>query len=381
MKIIEIDPSDRREARRFLQLPFRIYRNKPQWVPPLEGDVKRMLNRRSHPFYEHSKAAFFLAVTGDGSENVFGRLAALDNRHYNDYNQEQTAFFYLFECEDNLEAAAGLFDAAVDWAHQRGLNRIYGPKGFTALDGMGLLVKGFEYRPALGIPYNPPYYATLLEAARFTSVGDTVSGYMNRRFQFPEKVHQVSLAVQEKRGLRIAVYNKRSDLRSLVPKLRSLYNASIEGTPGNTPLTDDEAMTMADQLLWFADPRLIKIVMKEDEPVGFCFAYPDISAALQRTGGRLFPFGWIDILLELRRTRWININGAGMVEKYRGLGGTAVLFSEMYKSIMVGRYEQADIVQIGADNDRMQNEMKNFGIDFYKMHRMYEKKIESPHIP
>jgi hypothetical protein len=164
-------------------------------------------------------------------------------------------------------------------------------------------------------------------------------------------------------------------LRSLVPRLRDLYNASIEGTPGNAPLTDDEALTMADQLLWFADPHLIKIVMKDDEPVGFLFAYPDISASLQRTGGRLFPFGWVDVLIELRRTKWININGAGMVEKYRGLGGTAILFSEMYKSMTEGRYEHADVVQIGTDNERMQNEMRNFGILFNKTHRMYEKKI------
>jgi hypothetical protein len=375
MKIVEINPSNQRDARRFLELPFRIYASTPQWVPPLEGDARRMLNPRTHPFYAHSKAAFFLAVDESRTQPEIGRLAVLNNRHYNDFNHEQTAFFYLFECQNDLEAARGLFDAAGEWACGQGLNRIYGPKGFTALDGMGLLVKGFEHRPALGIPYNQPYYAELLETAGFSATGDTVSGYMNRNINFPEKVDQVSKAVQEKRGLRIAIYNRRRDLNRLVPKLRDLYNASIEGTPGNTPLTDDEAKAMAEQLLWFADPRLIKIVMKEDEPVGFCFAYPDISAALQRTRGRLFPFGWIDLLLELRRTQWININGAGMIEKYRGLGGTAILFSEMHKSVVDGPYQHAEIVQIGADNERMQNEMRNFGIDFYKTHRMYEKNL------
>lgn len=375
MKVVEINPSDKRDRKRFLELPFQIYASTPQWVPPLEGDARRMLDRHSHPFYAHSEAAFFLAIGSQPTQPVIGRLAVLNNRHYNEFNHEQTAFFYLFECQKDPEAAQGLFAAAGDWAQPQGLNRVYGPKGFTTLDGMGLLVKGFEHRPALGIPYNLPYYASLLEAAGFSSVGDTVSGYLNPEFKFPEKVHQVSKAVQEKRGLRIAIYNRRSDLNRLVPKLRDLYNASIEGTPGNTPLTQEEARTMAEQLLWFADPRLIKIVMKDDDPVGFCFAYPDISAALQRTRGQLFPFGWIDLLLELRRTKWININGAGMIEKYRGLGGTAILFSEMYKSVVDGRYQHADIVQIGADNDRMQNEMRSFGIDFYKMHRMYAKNL------
>ena len=116
--------------------------------------------------------------------------------------------------------------------------------------------------------------------------------------------------------------------------------------------------------------------MKGKKSIGFLFAYPDISAALQRTKGRLFPIGWLDMLLELKRTRWININGAGMMEGYRGLGGTALLFSEMYNSVAESnRYWFADIVQIGTENENMQREMRELGIDFYKMHRVYKKSL------
>ena len=133
---------------------------------------------------------------------------------------------------------------------------------------------------------------------------------------------------------------------------------------------------MANQILWFADPHLIKIVMKDEKPVGFLLAYPDISAALQKTKGRLFPFGWITLLRELRTTDWININGAGMIEEYRGLGGTAILYSEMFKSVVENpRYRHAEVVQIGLENEKMQRDMENFGIDFYKTHRVYEKNL------
>jgi hypothetical protein len=101
-------------------------------------------------------------------------------------------------------------------------------------------------------------------------------------------------------------------------------------------------------------------------------AYPDISAALQRTKGRLFPIGWLSLWLEKQRTEWVNINGAGILEEYRGLGGTAILFSEMEKSIHAGRYKHAEIVQIGIENDRMQRELRDMGIDFYKTHRIYQ---------
>jgi hypothetical protein len=116
--------------------------------------------------------------------------------------------------------------------------------------------------------------------------------------------------------------------------------------------------------------------MKDEKAVGFLLAYPDISAALQKTRGRLFPLGWLTLLLELRRTDWININGAGLLPEYRGSGGTAILYSEMFKSVSENpRYKHADIVQIGLENENMQREMVNFGIEFYKMHRTYHKEL------
>jgi hypothetical protein len=124
-----------------------------------------------------------------------------------------------------------------------------------------------------------------------------------------------------------------------------------------------------------ADPSLIKIIYKDTEPVGFLFAYPDISAALKRTKGRLFPFGWITILLELRRTKILNINGAGIIEKYRGMGGTALLFNEMVKTAAESRYKYVDLVQIGTDNERMLLELRNIGINFHKTHRMYQREL------
>jgi hypothetical protein len=370
MMIQEISTTHPHHIRLFLNLPFLLYRDVPQWVPPLADDARRMLDRRRHPFYRHSDAAFFLAWEG---ERVIGRLAVLDNAHYNQHNCERTAFFYLFECADDPAAAQGLFDAAFAWACGRGLNRIIGPKGFTALDGMGLLVKGFEYRPALGIPYNLAYYPALVEAAGFDSLEDVVSGYLGAATTFPPRIHEVAERVMARRGLRVARFRRRSDLRALVPHLQGLYNAAIEGTSGNAPLTAEEARTMAQQILWFADPRLIKVVYKGGEAIGFLFAYPDISAALQRTRGRLFPWGWIAVLREFRRTEWININGAGLLPQHRGLGGTALLFSEIHKSIVASGCRHVEIVQVGVGNERMQRELSDLGVDFYKTHRLYQR--------
>ena len=407
MNITQIDLSNKQQVRDFLDLPFRIYKDIPDWVPPLQMDERRRLDTKRYPFFRHSQAGFFLAYDGT---RILGRLAVLDNRLYNQHNNEKTAFFYLFECENQLPAAQGLFEAACDWARARGLTNMLGPKGFTVLDGFGLLVKGFEHRPAFGIPYNPSYYPGLIEAAGFQPERDVLSGYLGPDIQFPPRVHQLAARIAQRRGLRIARYRTRKDLRAFVPSMKALYNSALRGTAGNAPLTDDEVRMMANQLLWFADPRLLKVVIKvedprqgaedprkgvedprqgaaapravpdrvqgKDQPVGFLMAYPDISAALQKTGGRLFPFGWITLLREFKRTDWLNINGAGLLPEYRGSGGTAILYSELFKAVVEpGQFKHADSVQIGAENENMLRELEAFGVDFYKAHRTYVRTL------
>ena len=373
MNILQLDLHNKKQVDDFLRLPFSVYRDIPQWVPPLQMDERLRLSPKRFPFYKHSHASFFLACEGT---RTIGRLAVLDNRRYNEFNKTKTAFFYLFECENNKGAATALFNTGFDWARSRGLDKIIGPKGFTPLDGFGLLVKGFEHRPAFGLPYNPAYYVDLIEVQGFVKDGESVSGYLGTDIQFPPRIHELAERIAKRRGLHIARCNTRADLGALVPHLKELYNDSLEGTTGNTPLTDEEVDTMANQLIWLADPKLIKMVMSDDRIVGFCFAYPDISAALQKTRGRLFPFGWLTLLLELRRTDWININGAGLLPEYRGSGGTAILYSEMFKSVSENPcYRHAEVVQIGVENENMQREMENFGINFYKMHRTYCKEL------
>ncbi len=377
MEIVQVNPSNKKLVRQFMRLPFIIYKNIPEWVPPLLMDERVRFNVRKYPFYKHSQAAFFLTKR----DNLpTGRIAVTNNRLFNDHNQETTAFFYLFECENNPETASMLFEAAIGWARSQGLNKLIGPKGFTPLDGFGMLAKGYKYRPALGIPYNPPYYIDLLEGLGFEVASESVSGYMNAAMEFPIRIHELSKRIQQRRGLTVSRFKKRNDLKVLIPKLKDLYNGALGGTSGGIPLTDFEAKSLASQLMWFADPSLIKIVIHTNSEnheikkmVGFLLAYPDISGALQRTAGRIFPFGWVTLLRELKKTDWININGAGLIEEYRGLGGTALLFSEMQKSIVEsGQFRHAEIIQIGVDNYNMQRELENFGINFSKIHHVYQ---------
>lgn len=159
-----VNTTSRRDVNRFVDLPFRLYRECPQWVPPLLSDARLQLNRKKNPYYLRNDAAFFLAVR-NGEE--VGRICVMNPCYANEHKKASDAFYYLFESIDDQAVANALFDAGAAWARERRLTRLRGPLGFMAADGFGMLAAGFEHSPAVGLPYNFAYYPRLTETWGF----------------------------------------------------------------------------------------------------------------------------------------------------------------------------------------------------------------------
>lgn len=374
LSIQPVDVSNKSEVRRFVDLPYRLYRGQPQWVPPLRMDVELMLNPKKHPFYEHSDADFFVAVR-DG--RVVGRIGVLENKPYNRYHHTRQAQFYLFECEDDREAAGALFEAAFNWARSRGLNKIVGPKGFGALDGYGLLIEGFEHRQMMTMMnYNYPYYPKLIEALGFEKEVDFISCHLKAdRYRLPDRIRSIAARVEQRGTLKVQRFKTKAELKAWAPRIGEAYNRAFVNNWEYYPLTPREIKFILDNILVIADPRLIKIITHDDQVVGFLFGFHDVSAALQRAHGRLFPFGLIHLLLELRRTKWVALNGAGILPEFQGRGGNALLYNEMDKTIRDFGFEDADLTQVADTAVQMRADLINIGGQLYKTHRVYAKEL------
>lgn len=371
MLIIDrVDTQNKDQVRRFVRIPYRLYKDHPQWVPPLFIDAEMFLNREKHPYYEHSTADFFIA-TRDGQD--VGRLSVIINNPFNTYHKTRQAQFYLFDCEDDQEAANGLFERAFEWARQKNLNRIVGPKGFGPLDGYGLLVEGYEHRQVMTMMnYNYPYYQRLVENLGFSKEVDFVSCYIDpETFRFPERVHRIAERVLQRGTLSVLRFENKKELKSWVDRIGKAYNQAFIRNWEYYPLSEREINFVVSNILVIADPRLIKVIIHGEDVVGFLFAFPDISAALQRARGRLLPLGLPDLLMEMRRTRWVALNGMGILEEFQGHGGNALLYSEMEKTFREFDFQHADLTQIAETAVQMRNDLENLGGIAYKNHRVY----------
>lgn len=375
LAIEKIDTADKKQVRRFVELPHRLYRDCPQWVPLINLDAYTYLNREKHPFHEHSGVDFFLAVR-DGRD--VGRIAAIENKPFNAYHKTKEANFYFFDCEDDPEAASALFEAVSDWARARGLTELVGPKGMGPLDGYGILVFGHEHRNTMTmLNYNHPYYQKLVEALGFEKEVDFVSCYLPAgQFQIPERVERITRRVMQRGGLQVKHFKNKKELVAWAPRIGEAYNKAFVNNWEYYPFTPREIDFVVDNIMTLADHRLIKVITHGDDVVGFLFAFHDVSAALQRSRGRLFPFGLIDILLEIRRTDTVAVNGMGILPEFQGHGGNAILYSEMGRTLLgFKQFSHVEMTQVAETTEQMRADLKNLNGVEYKNHRVYRKGI------
>lgn len=376
INIEKIDTKNKEQVRKFVLLPYRLYRNTPQWVPPLFSDVELQLNREKHPFYDHSDADFFIAER-DGE--IIGRIAALEHRPYNEYHNKRIAQFYLFESEQDPEIAEALFDRVYEWARSRNLDQVMGPKGFAVLDGYGMLIEGFEHHQIMTMMnYNFPYYPKFLDAMGFEKVVDFVSCYLNREnFKLDERIHRIAERVEKRGTLRTIRFENKKQLKEWALRIGKAYNAAFVENWEYSPLSERDIQFVLDTILTVADPRLIKVIAHEDEAVGFLLGFADLSEGLQKANGRLFPFGIFHLLRSMKNTKWIAVNGAGVLPEFQGRGGNALLYSEIEKTVFRKdfNFEHCDMTQIAESAVQMRRDLINLGGKPYKNHRVFGKSI------
>ncbi len=372
MQIRQLNTENPHDVRQFVDFQFDLYANCDKWSPPLVSSVKTMMNRRKHPFYQHSDAAFFVAEAGDVT---LARVAVLDHCRYNAHSGRNAAFFCCFDAVDNVEAVRQLFESAACWAAGRGRSVLLGTKGMMRTDAPGILVEGFEHEAALSMPYNYDYYSRLLESVGFEKEIDYLSGYLMQEQQIPERIVALAEKIKERRGFWVKSFSSKKELRAWIPRIQKVNNEAFSQVWGYYPIDAAEVQLIGQQLLTIANPRLLKVVMKDDDIAGFAFIFPDVSAALREVRGRLWPFGWIKVLWAIQTTRRMSGNGVGLLPQYQGFGATALLYVELEKTLRSVNTVHCDVAQVMESNLKSMDDLNMLKVNWYKRHRVYRRVV------
>jgi GNAT superfamily N-acetyltransferase len=366
----------RRDLGAFLRLPWRVYENDPQWVPPLLAERKQFVDPRRHPFYLHGTAEKFLALRA--GEPV-GRVLVSDDPRYNAEHGTNLGAFGLFECLDDHAVAAALLDAAADWLIQRGRTAIWGPLDYSTNYPCGLLVEGFDTPPRVMMNHNPPYYERLLEGWGLERVKDLFSWWFEDEFNMLDRWRARAERLAKRGQIRIRPF--RVDRPAADIELcKRVYHAAWQKNWGFVPMTDAEFDYLAKGLLHLAIPEMLLLAEIDGQVVGFSMTLPDLNEAIRPLNGRLFswglPLGWWRFHRNRRRIKTARMAALGVLEPYRrrGVLELLILHSLEYGKHVL-RYTGAELGWTLEDNETVNQVIAAVGGRLYKRYRLYQRPI------
>lgn len=364
--------ADALEKDRFIKFPWRIYQNDLHWVPPLLMERHEFLDPAKNPFYLHADVELFVARRGG---EIVGRIAAIEDRNFNEFHHAKTAYFGLFECVNDPAVAAALVSAARDWARWRGLDKLLGPMNLSTNYEIGLLVEGFDSDPYLQMPYNPRYYGALLEQCGLEKAKDLYAWERSAATPPPERFGRIADKIRKHEGITLRAVNLR-DFEAEVARIKEIYNAAWEQNWGFVPMTDPEFDKLAKDLRQFIDPGLALIAEHQGEPVAFSLTVPDYNQALKKLNGRLtrfgLPIGLAKLLWNARKIDRVRLMALGVKQGWRRRGLDAVLIVETIRRTRELGYAGGEVSWTLEDNDLINRAIESTGCTRTKLYRMYE---------
>jgi GNAT superfamily N-acetyltransferase len=368
---VQVRPVESRvEQKRFIRLPWRIYRDDPRWMPPLVMAQEELLGFRPHPFYEKSRSRSFLASRG-GTD--VGRITAIVNAGHIERYHEQRGFFGFFECDDDPAAARALFGAARDWLHAEGMTCIRGPANPSLNYECGLLIEGFDTPPFFMMTHNRPYYAGLVEDNGFHKVEDLFAfwGRLSMLESIDQKLGVMVEGVRERFGVTVRPLD-RSRFAEEVRMFLEIYNSSLGGTWGFVPLTSGEVDHMAASLKHLIVPELALVAEVEGKPIGTVFCLLDYNPRIKAINGRLFPLGFLKLLWNKRGIKRMRAISTNVIPEYQAWGVGLVLHAALVPRLFNWGMDEVEFSWVLESNHLSRRTLERGGALVTKKYRLYQ---------
>lgn len=380
--------SDRKGKLHFVRMVWDLYGEEyPNWVPPLEMDRMRLIDEKHNPFYKNAKLQLFIA---EENGRTVGRIAAIVNKRHNEIYNDDLGFIGFFDSINDQLVANTLFTEAENWLREQGMKRVRGPVSPSINDEIGVLVEGFEYPPAMMMPYNPNYYPQLFEQAGFKKAKDLLAWRIDQAKSMTDKIIRVTDALRQRSKVHIRSIDMKHFDRE-VGLIKDLYNRGWEENWAAVPMTDDEIDMLAKELKQVIDPDYILFVEAKvngkTQPIGFSLVVPDINQAF--LAGSKIPKGTLNLPTAIKNLMsnkkaidTLRIILLGVMPEYRGRGIDALLYREIMERSKKKGIKFGEASWVLEDNMMMSRAAQVMQGTPYKRYRVFEKPLyqgeESP---
>jgi hypothetical protein len=359
----------KKNLKKFVEFPYNLYRNYPDWVPPLKSEVYKLFDKKRNPFLEHSLIQPFIAIK---EGKVVGRIAAIIDDNYINFHNKKIGYFGFFECIDNESIADALFKESEKFLIQNGMNEVIGPLNASTNEECGFLLEGFDSTPLLMMTYTPRYYLRLAEHFRYKKAKDLFAFHMDLQNPLPEKVNRIAERIKKRNQITITHIDLKHFNRDL-KKVKGIYNSAWEANWGFVPMTEAEIDDLAKDMKDLVVPELLQFAEIDGETVAFMWIMPDYNYVLKKMNGKLNP---IIFLKEKKNIKWFRLITFGIIEKYRKQGIDALFFSNGLETARKMGYTDAEFSWILEENVLVHRAAKAMGGELYKKYRIYGKQLK-----
>ena len=356
----------------FINLPAKVHRDDPNWLPPIYMDERVLYNKKKNKSYQYADALLLIAYR---DKNPVGRIMGIINNRYNDIHNEQDARFCFMECYNDREVFHALIKKVEDWAIQKGMKKMIGPLGFSDKDPQGFLVEGFEYPPFITSPTNLPYMPELIENEGYVKKIDLVNYLADMPKKMPAVYERVLSRMANNKEYHIIEFQSKKELKPYIIPILELMNETFMEIYGFVPLNDKEKIDFAERYLTIVDPKFIKAVQNHKELIGFAIGMPDISPAIKAVRGKLLPFGIFRVLWESKRSKKLLMVLGGVKKNYRGQGIDVLMGVKILESGIKHKMEIIDSHLVLENNTKMRGEYERVGGRVVKKFRIYQKQL------
>ncbi len=366
----------RRQLRAFVNFPEKLYRNNPYYVPPLVFDQMDTLDQKKGAAQEFCKSALYMAYK-DGEPA--GRIAAIVNFKANEQWNHKEVRFGWFDFIDDAAVADALMEKVYEFGREYGMESVVGPLGFTDFDPEGMLIAGYDRLSTMALIYNYPYYNEHLERMGFGKDTDWVEYKLFMEENLPERMERIAKIVQQRTNVHVKKLDRRIVKKEdYGTKLFRLINECYKDLYNFTVLPDHMAKKYLDFYLSMLDLRYVVMLENDkDELVAFGISMPSIARALQKSRGRLFPFGWWHLLKSLfwKHEEGVEMLLIGVRPDYQNTGINTLLFYNLFPFYKSQGVKWAETNAVLETNVKNQGQMEQFSHECVKRRRSYIKKL------